>query len=197
MGIAKDSPKRIRAAISHVLAASRDQGHCYLELELIQSEIEKLLKQENKALVETEIVAMEQSNEIKTRIRKENKAGVKCYYSKTLYYDELQTAEIVKKFLVKKINVDIVRVDKWLKLYNEKSKLPLSQEQYDAVAGITQRPFSILTGGPGCGKTTTLKVLVRLLKAMNKKFTLAAPNGRAAQRMTEVIGRRRRPFTGY
>ena len=188
MGIAKDSPKRIRAAISHVLAASRDQGHCYLELELIQPEIEKLLKQENKALVETEIVAMEQSNEIKTRIRKDKEAGVKCYYSKTLYYDELQTAEIVKKFLAGKINVDVARVEKWLKLYNEKSKLPLSKEQYEAIAGITQQPFSILTGGPGCGKTTTLKVLVTLLKAMNKKITLAAPTGRAAQRMTEIIG---------
>jgi exodeoxyribonuclease V alpha subunit len=44
MGIEKDSPERIRAAISHVLAASRDQGYCYLELECIIKDVEKLLK---------------------------------------------------------------------------------------------------------------------------------------------------------
>ena len=48
--------------------------------------------------------------------------------------------------------------------------------------------LSILTGGPGCGKTTCTKVLVRLLEAMKLDVTLAAPTGRAAQRMTEIIG---------
>ena len=49
--------------------------------------------------------------------------------------------------------------------------------------------FSILTGGPGCGKTTVTLVIVRLLESMGKKVMLAAPTGRAAQRMMEVIGR--------
>jgi len=188
MGIDKNSPKRIRAAISHVLAASRTQGHCYLELELIQFEIAKLLKQNNKELVETEIAEMEKCSELKTMLRKDKAATVKCYYSKTLYYDELQTSEIVKKFIAKEVKVDVARINKWLKQYNEKNKLQLSQEQHGAVVGITQQAFSILTGGPGCGKTTTLKVLVGLLKAMKKTITLAAPTGRAAQRMSEVIG---------
>ena len=50
------------------------------------------------------------------------------------------------------------------------------------------KPFSILTGGPGCGKTTTTNILVKLLQAMNKNVLLAAPTGRAAQRMSDVIG---------
>ena len=49
--------------------------------------------------------------------------------------------------------------------------------------------FSVLTGGPGCGKTTTTLVLVKLIQAMGLKVLLTAPTGRAAQRMTDVIGR--------
>ena len=64
----------------------------------------------------------------------------------------------------------------------------LSDEQRAAVAGIARQRFAILTGGPGCGKTTTLRTLVLLLKAMRRAVTLAAPTGRAAQRMSEVVG---------
>ncbi len=186
MGIEKDSPKRIRAAITHVLAASRDQGHCYLELEHISNEVEKLLKQDFKELIETEVAGMERDHELKTRLNKED--AVKCYYSKTLYYDELQTGEIVKKFIVNKVSADIARIEKWLFSYNKLQEFPLNDEQYKAVLGVMQHAFSILTGGPGCGKTTTTKAMVRLLKAMKKRITLAAPTGRAAQRMSEVIG---------
>lgn len=184
IGLEKDSPKRIRAAISHVLAASRDQGHCYLELENIQLEVKKLLQQDFSALINQEIVGMEAEHELKTRLKEE----LKCYYSKSLYYDELHTAERSKHFLQQKVKIDLQRVSNWLERYNKVQKFPLSQEQYQSVLGAVAQPFSILTGGPGCGKTTTTKALVQLLLAMKKRILLAAPTGRAAQRMTEVIG---------
>ncbi len=188
LGIEKNSPRRIRAAISHVLSASRDQGHCYLEAEYIQEEVKKLLKEDFQELTATGIVEMEKDNELRVRLKKGKPEPVKCYYSKSLYYDELQTAERVKKFISQKITVDEKRVEKWLKRYNELQEFPLSNEQYNAVLGVTMHGFSILTGGPGCGKTTTTKALVKLLKAMKKRITLAAPTGRAAQRMSEIIG---------
>ena len=60
------------------------------------------------------------------------------------------------------------------------------------MAGIAGRRLAILTGGPGCGKTTATRVLVRLLEALAKKVLLAAPTGRAAQRLGEVVGREAR-----
>ena len=188
MGIEKNSPKRIRAAISHVLASSRDQGHCYLELKIIVVEVEKLLKDDFKELVVSQVSKMEKDNELRTRLKMSEDQPMKCYYSKSLYYDELRTAEQVKKFIYQKIKVDCKRVENWLTKYNQQQEFPLSEEQFNAVLGVTKHGFSILTGGPGCGKTTTTKALVKLLKAMNKKITLAAPTGRAAQRMSEVIG---------
>ncbi|NME73089.1 helix-hairpin-helix domain-containing protein, partial [Flammeovirga aprica] len=69
MGIAKDSPKRMRAAISHVLSASREQGHCYLELEIIHQNVKALLKEDFKELVISEIEAMEKDNDLCTRMK--------------------------------------------------------------------------------------------------------------------------------
>lgn len=184
IGLEKDSPKRIRAAISHVLAASREQGHCYLELENIQLEVKKLLQQDFSDLINQEILGMEAEHELKTRVQEE----LKCYYSKSLYYDELNTAERTRLFLQQNIKVELPRVNNWLERYNKVQKFPLSSEQYQSVLGAVAQPFSILTGGPGCGKTTTTKALVQLLRAMKKRILLAAPTGRAAQRMSEVIG---------
>lgn len=189
MGLEKDSPKRLRAAISHVLAASREQGHCYLELEQILTDVKTLLDADYADLVVTNIHLMEAENDLKVRLKTDKTPDIKCYYSKSLYYDELHTAEMVQSFLEKAVRVDALRVQKWLNLYNQKQEFPLSEEQFDAVLGACQQSFSILTGGPGCGKTTTTKALVKLLLAMNKRITLAAPTGRAAQRMSEVIGR--------
>ncbi len=59
----------------------------------------------------------------------------------------------------------------------------------DAVRSVVRNRFAVLTGGPGCGKTTATLVIVRLLEFLKKKVLLAAPTGRAAQRMGEVIGR--------
>jgi len=184
IGLEKDSPKRIRAAISHVLAGSREQGHCYLELENIQLEVKKLLQQDFSDLINQEIIGMETENELKTRVQDE----LKCYYSKSLYYDELNMAEKTQQFLQQKIKIEPQRVQNWLERYNKLQQFPLSQEQYQSVLGAVAQPFSILTGGPGCGKTTTTKALVQLLLAMKKRILLAAPTGRAAQRMSEVIG---------
>ncbi len=87
-----------------------------------------------------------------------------------------------------RLSVDQKRVHRWINKYCEKYDLTLSDEQQNSVSQVLERRLSILTGGPGCGKTTTTKVIVALLKAMGKQVMLAAPTGRAAQRMSEVIG---------
>jgi exodeoxyribonuclease V alpha subunit len=66
--------------------------------------------------------------------------------------------------------------------------ITLSEEQRESVLQIAKERLSILTGGPGCGKTTTTRVLVGVMRTLGKKVMLAAPTGRAAQRMSEVIG---------
>ena len=85
--------------------------------------------------------------------------------------------------------IDEKFIGRWIDRYCREQKINLSAEQAIAVRSIAASRFSVLTGGPGCGKTTTTLVIVRLLEYLGKRVLLAAPTGRAAQRMSEVIGR--------
>lgn len=188
LGIPLDSEVRIIAAIRHILAASREQGHCFLTSKQILAQINELLEMELAGRLESYLQSMERDNLLKTRfLAIDGAVAVPCYYSKTLYYDEQNCAEWLRQ-LCGPIASDEKKVEQWLQTYSATQNLQLSAEQYAAVAGIVSCRCAILTGGPGCGKTTTTKTLVRLFQAMGLDVTLAAPTGRAAQRMGEVIG---------
>ncbi len=188
LGIPLDSELRIMAAIRHILAASREQGHCFLTSGQILAQIRELLELDLAGRLESYLDSMERDNLLKTRfLEMDGMAAVPCYYSKTLYYDEQNCAEWLRQ-LCFPLAIDEKKVEQWLQSYSATQNLQLSPEQYDAVAGIASCRCAILTGGPGCGKTTTTRTLVKLLQAMGLNVTLAAPTGRAAQRMGEVIG---------
>jgi len=189
IGLAKNSRQRIIAAIRHVLSAGREQGHCYLTRSQIELEVQKLLDMALEDLLDHYLTVMQQENHLRMRIltsaqREKNN----CYYAKSLYYDEKSVAESLK-LMNGLVKIDQKRVQDWIARYCQLKQIKLSAEQALSVQGVVQHQLAILTGGPGCGKTTTTLVIVRLLEAMGNKVLLAAPTGRAAQRMSEVIGR--------
>lgn len=188
IGIAEDSPLRIKAGIQHVLSASKDFGHCYLTQKQIQVQVDELLG----FLVGQRLVELLEDMRVAGLLMVRslaNEDGVveACYYSKALYFDELAIAKRLKE-LSGSIQLDPARLSSWIERYCKAKNVSLSDEQGEAVAGVATKMFSVLTGGPGCGKTTTTLVLVKLLEAMGLRVLLAAPTGRAAQRMGEVIG---------
>lgn len=188
IGLKKNSPQRIRAGINHVLAASREFGHCYLTESQITAQVNELLDLMLDDRIPAFLNQMKQDGLVMVReLATSDGATETCYYSKSLYFDELYVAKRISG----KMNsppVDGERVENWINRYCETKNFSLSDEQVEAVKGIVGERFSVLTGGPGCGKTTTTLVIVKLLEAMKRKILLAAPTGRAAQRMMEVIG---------
>lgn len=199
MGLGTDSEQRIRAAIEHVLAASREEGHCYLTATQITEQVNELLDNKFDDRVRPLLGTMEHANDIRVKqlippqTAPRNKAAdpghmAACYYAPSIYYDEEYIAKKVKQLNGYCVAADNPRMDAGIEKYRQKYGVSLSDEQQQAVVSITGCGFSILTGGPGCGKTTTTRVLVGLLNAMGKKVALGAPTGRASQRMTEVIG---------
>lgn len=188
IGLAKDSQQRITAAIKHILAASREQGHCFLTQEQINQGVTELIELNMEERLPAFLKQMETNNHLRVRVMLHNEQETACYYSKTLYYDEDCVAQKLHE-LRGDVPIDKERVSSWIERYCQTKKITLSDEQANSVTGIVQHKFSVLTGGPGCGKTTTTLVLVRLLEAMKKDVLLAAPTGRATQRMSEVIGR--------
>jgi len=189
MGFEREGSARIEAGIKHVLAASREEGHCYLTREQIVEKTVELLEIGESEKILNLLDSLLEKNEIKLRTLV-GLDGTKllAYYSNSLYFDEQYVAQRVKQFIGNTIELDVPRVTSWVERYCENQGIALSPEQQSSVVGIVGKCFSILTGGPGCGKTTTTQVLAKLLQAMNKKVVLAAPTGRAAQRMSEVIG---------
>lgn len=188
IGFEANSPLRINAAIKHVLSASREQGHCYLLKSQIISGIVELIQLNIEDRIDILLDDMVRANELKTRDIHQGNHIITGYYARSLYFHETRVAERLNT-IKHRLTMDTDRVANWVNKYCDKHAISLSQQQRHAVGGVVQHTVSILTGGPGCGKTTTTLVIVRLLEAMKKRVTLVAPTGRAAQRMNEVIGR--------
>ncbi|BBO69195.1 hypothetical protein DSCA_31250 [Desulfosarcina alkanivorans] len=189
IGLDTDSRQRMMAGIAHVLAASRDAGHCYLTQTQIQVQVNDLLSLDVGDRLPALLDAMAADGLLMIRQRgNENGDTEACYYSKSLYFDELTVARTIAG-MGGSVPIDMDRVQRWIVKFCRDSRIVLSDEQAAAVTGIVGRQFSVLTGGPGVGKTTTTLVLVKLLEAAGERVILAAPTGRAAQRMTDVIGR--------
>ena len=188
IGLERNSPQRIMAGINHVLSASREFGHCYLTESQIVVQVNELLELELHDRIPVFLDQLRQNGLVMVReLTNPEKTVESCYYSKSLYFDEMYVAKIISN-TKNPPNIDKERVENWINRYCNSKDFSLSDEQADAVKGIVCEKFSVLTGGPGCGKTTTTLVIVKLLEAMRRKILLAAPTGRAAQRMMDVIG---------
>ena len=193
IGLATDSPRRVVAGIRHVLSAARNFGHCFLTFSQIRKQVEELLDLDLSQGLEQVLETMEADELLmrRTLAPAPGEPVQACYYARSLYFDEQYVAQRIAR-MADPCDVDMTRVQRWIQLFAKSRQLRLSNEQAQAVQGISGKGFSILTGGPGCGKTTATRVLVALLEAMKRHVTLAAPTGRAAQRMGEVIGREAR-----
>ena len=189
LGLAPDSSQRIQAAIAHVLQNAREEGHCYLTQEQIILAVMELIALLDSTAIETILQEMEQKEELKIRLLPDDQGRKeKCFYAHSLYYDEQYIATKVKQLVSQPIKQNQEHLMQDLAVFCQVHQITLSKEQRDSVLQIATQQLSILTGGPGCGKTTTTRALVGVLQFMSKKVLLAAPTGRAAQRMSEVIG---------
>lgn len=181
IGIDQNSEIRIRACIMHILENGSLDGHCYLLDEQITIASTELLGVDIRDRVDFILKYMVQDGEI--MIQKVDDEPIR-YYSKKIYYNENHCANIVGRLLLEDIDIEI---DEDLILKGYKG-VELSEEQKKGVFGVITRGVSILTGGPGTGKSTMTKAIVRALMNLQLDIALAAPTGRASQRMTEVIG---------
>lgn len=181
-GFDLDGMERIQACINFILDQGANDGHCYLYENQITAKSTELLKTDLKGKVTEALDILDRMDEIKSVIATGDKN--KRYYSRKLYYNEKYCAE--KIHLLKE---NTAKVEVHESLFDKiKDDIILSDEQKSSVLGIIGKGVSVLTGGPGSGKTTTTKKLVRLLLQLGYDIVLAAPTGRASQRMTEVIG---------
>ncbi|WPP51194.1 SF1B family DNA helicase RecD2 [Catalinimonas niigatensis] len=188
LGLAKDSSARVQAGISHILHNAREEGHCYLTQEQIIEQTLVLLDLADEQRIVDELHTMENEDELKTRNIPAEDGTHTAYYAHSLFFDEDYLAKKCLLLADAEVKVNQEYVHQWIIQYCSQHDIQLSFEQLESVQQVIGRRLTILTGGPGCGKTTTTKVIAALLQSLRKEVLLAAPTGRAAQRMSEVIG---------
>lgn len=192
LGIAPDSEFRYRSGILHVLSEASEAGHCFLpEPELVEQSVERLSLENHQPDAEqvTKILAeMAREGQIVMETGTEELQGQRICYKPAFFQAENHLADRLQQLLQQPITVDLDRVQSWIERFTKKTGLALSTQQRQAVEMAASQRVLILTGGPGCGKTFTTRTIVALWKAMGKAIALAAPTGRAAQRLSEMTG---------
>ncbi len=191
LGVAPDSEFRYCAGITHALSEAAEDGHCYLpQPELIEKVIKLLTTQEHQPTEDaiTNMIKDMGAREelVRERIRDDYGEKLLLCYKPTFFHTEQNLAQLISRRLRQPIAQDMPRVRGWIERFTASHKIQLSQQQQQAVEMAAYSPFMILTGGPGVGKTFTTHTIVSLWKAMGKSIALAAPTGRAAQRLSEM-----------
>src|SRR6266498_4052692 len=185
LGMAPDAEERLRAGLQHTLMRASEEGHCYLPAgDLIERSAEAL-EVEDRAKLEASLERALDDGLLKV----EENGGERAVYLPPLWQSERGVARRLGALVEEPLRVDANRVESWLDRFAAKRGVALSEEQRRAVHLAARSRVMILTGGPGTGKTFTLRTMVELFYAMRKTVALASPTGRAAQRLSEVTGR--------
>ena len=179
MGIEKDSAFRIAAGIIHTVGeASARAGHTCLPQEIVMEESTKLLDVP-KSLVENVFFGMDLK-------REEVEGQTLVATSLNFHTENAIAAKLIKLNLtVQKNDIDVV---KELEVFERQTNILLDVNQRAAIKSVFNNGVSVITGGPGTGKTTIIKGIVNMVKNRGKRALLCAPTGRASKRMMEATG---------
>ncbi|MFE2287611.1 ATP-dependent RecD-like DNA helicase [Streptomyces sp. NPDC059443] len=194
VGIPHDSPERVKAGLQYALSQSTDQGHCFLPEDRLISDGVKLLQVDTGLVIDC-LAELAADPEGVVRESVPDPAGgpdLTAVYLVPFHRAELSLVGQVRRLL----NADEDRMPAFREVDWEKALgwlagrtgAKLAPGQRDAVRLALTRRVAVLTGGPGCGKSFTVRSIVELARAKKAKVVLAAPTGRAAKRLAELTG---------
>lgn len=184
LGISYDNEKRVASGIKYGLIRTTYNGHsCVLKENLIEFVINLLdVSTEN---VEDGLINLQVKNEIVIEKREKEE----YVYLYAFYSAEEEIAFRIKRLQKAKNIKEIKNIQVLLKKVEESSSIELSEKQKEAVNLVNENNVTIITGGPGTGKTTIIKTIIDIYEEKGEKVVLCAPTGRAAKRMTETTGK--------
>jgi exodeoxyribonuclease V alpha subunit len=184
LGLSPEHPSRIEAGIVFALNETINQGHVYVPRGMLVQRAIELLGVSHE-LIPAGLERLEGQERIRQeklpRPNGRDDEMIDVVYLTPLYWGEVGVAERIKALT--KAQAPLLLQEKL-----PQTGLELSDEQEQAVRMALEHPVSILTGGPGTGKTTCLKALIATLDSQKKRYGLASPTGRAAKRLSEATG---------
>ena len=183
LGIDKTAMVRVRAGISYALTEAMDEGHCGLPTDELVPLAEKLLEVQGE-LVRTALdLELAEGTVIADRV-----GETPCVFLTGLYRAELRIAERLMLLARGILPWPWIDPDKALPWVEQRMGFSLAESQIEAIRLALVSKVLVITGGPGVGKTTIVRGILRILSAKGTRLALCAPTGRAAKRMTEATG---------
>ncbi|MCL2564831.1 MAG: ATP-dependent RecD-like DNA helicase [Defluviitaleaceae bacterium] len=184
MGIEPSNMHRIKSGIRYVLMEAVTEGHSFYPKERLVEKSAELLEAP-KELVQNGLMELH----IEKSVVMENLEDITAVYLGSYYYAENYVARKLVELDFVKDDEDNSQTENILRELCEELNIDLAEKQLMAVRQSLKGGVLVITGGPGTGKTTTIKAIIEALESSELIVQLAAPTGRAAKRMTEATGK--------
>ena len=195
VGIAREDPHRIRTGILYLLTNNSNNGHTYMPRNILVEESIKLLLPETyeehlrmqsfeNPLIDNALIELSMNKQIIIK----NYDNEACVFLAYLYHNEQAVARKLIDLASLYEKNPAIDVEKELAKTQKDLKIELVEEQKEAVRHTLTHGVTVITGGPGTGKTTTINAILHMLEKAGEDVLLAAPTGRAAKRMSEATG---------
>ncbi|MFG1805998.1 ATP-dependent RecD-like DNA helicase [Streptomyces sp. NPDC049040] len=194
VGIPHDSPERVKAGLQYALSQATDNGNCYLPQERLIADAVKLLQVDTGLVIDCLGELAQEEGVVRESVPAPDGDGepVTAVYLVPFHRAEISLAAQVARLLKGPEDrlpaFRDVDWDKALSWLAGQTGADLAPEQQQAVRLALTEKVAVLTGGPGCGKSFTVRSVVTLARAKKAKVVLAAPTGRAAKRLSELTG---------
>ena len=183
LGIEKTAMIRVRAGISYALTEAMDEGHCGLPTDELVPLAEKLLEVPQELIRTALDLELQEGTVVADRV-----GETPCVFLAGLHRAERTIAERLTRLANGTLPWPWIDADKALPWVEQRIGLALAESQVAAIRLALISKVLVMTGGPGVGKTTIVKAILRILAAKGTNLLLCAPTGRAAKRMTEATG---------
>lgn len=187
LGFPHDSPLRVRAGVRYVLNEILTEGHVYAPYPLIEEHAAQKLGV-SAEIARDSIEQARLSGEIVAETFFENGIEKQCVYLPAFHYAETHSAENMLRLIDEPFDSKFVDCEKMLPWLEHEMGLAFAEAQREAIKAAVSSKVMVITGGPGTGKTTIIRAVLRLREAAGFRVMLAAPTGRAAKRMAEATG---------
>lgn len=185
LGLTGDAPCRLQAALKHLLSEAEGQGHCFLPQSELLQKIQDLLQQYGEEEQTKHLEALEVLLANQELVREGERV-----YLRRLYDAEEKVVQQIGRLCYPKPTASRDRIEECLEAFEVETGIELAGEQKRAVRMVMEKGLSILTGGPGTGKTLTVNAVIAVLRKLKEeaKVLLASPTGRASQNLAELTG---------
>ncbi len=188
LGVPKDSIQRAQAGVGHTLLELCEHGHCAAEQDALIKASFELLEVVPEETIKQAIQLEISARRLVTEVIDTEEGDKVCLFPAHFHRAETNSVKHLQALARGDLPWGEIDTEKAIPWVEGKTNIELSESQFQAITTVLKNKVSIITGGPGVGKTTIVNSVIKIIRAKSIKVALCAPTGRAAKRLSETTG---------